>query len=39
MDEEKRGEPAGSGEFILDLRLRRRDEERELVFEPSAWSR
>jgi len=37
MDEEKRDEPPGSGEFILNIALRPRSHDRELVFEPSAW--
>lgn len=37
MDEEKRDEPPGSGEFILYIQLRPKSEEPELVFERSAW--
>jgi len=37
MDEERRDEPPGSGEFILNLYLRPRSHEKDLVFEPSAW--
>jgi len=37
MDEEKRDEPPGSGEFILYLDLRPRDHDPDLVFERSAW--
>jgi hypothetical protein len=37
MDEEVRGEPPGSGEFILSLAIRTKDHDRDLVFEPSAW--
>ena len=37
MDEEKRDEPPGSGEFILNLFLRPKSSEPELVFDPSAW--
>jgi hypothetical protein len=37
MDEEKRDEPPGSGEFILNIALRPKGHDRELVFEPSAW--
>jgi hypothetical protein len=37
MDEEKRDEAAGSGEFVLYIQLRPKNEERELVFERSAW--
>jgi len=39
MDEEKRGEPAGSGEFIVDIHLRPKDFDPKLVFEPSAWQK
>ena len=38
MDEEKRGEAPGSGEFILYLNLRPKDHDRDLVFERSAWA-
>ena len=37
MDDEKRDEPPGSGEFILYLDLRPREDEKDVVFEPSAW--
>ncbi len=37
MDEEKRDEPPGSGEFILYLDLRPKSDDPELVYEPSAW--
>src|SRR2546430_13012659 len=37
MDEEKRGEPPGSGEYILYIDLRPKSAERELVYERSAW--
>ena len=37
MDEEKRDEPPGSGEFILYLDLRPKSDEPELVYERSAW--
>ena len=37
MDDEKPGEPPGSGEFILYIQLRPNSEEPELVFERSAW--
>jgi hypothetical protein len=37
MDEEKRDEPPGSGEFILNIALRTKDSDRDLVFERSAW--
>jgi hypothetical protein len=37
MDEEKRGEPPGSGEYILYLDLRAKSAEPELVYERSAW--
>lgn len=39
MDEEKRDEPAGSGEYIVNLVLRPKEEsDRNLVFERSAWT-
>jgi hypothetical protein len=38
MDEEKRDEPPGSGQFILYLDLRPRSSDPRLVFEPSAWT-
>jgi hypothetical protein len=38
MDEEKPGELAGSGEFIINIALRPKDHDRDLVFEPSAWT-
>jgi len=37
MDERKSDEPAGSGEFILYLDLRPKNQEPELVYERSAW--
>jgi hypothetical protein len=37
MDEEKRGEPPGSGEYILYVDLRPKSAEPELVYERSAW--
>jgi hypothetical protein len=37
IDEEKRDEPRGSGEFILYLDLRPREDEKDVVFELSAW--
>ena len=37
VDEEQRGEPPGSREFILHLDLRPKSDEPELVYEPSAW--
>ncbi len=37
MDEEKRGEPPGSGEYILYIHLRPKSGEPELVYERSAW--
>lgn len=38
MDEEKRGEAPGSGEFIVSIYLRPKSHDRELVFERSAWT-
>src|SRR5262249_15051969 len=38
MDEENRGAPPGSGEFILYIHLRPKSGEPELVFERSAWA-
>lgn len=38
MDEEKREEAPGSGEFILYLVLQPRSDNKDLVYEPSAWS-
>jgi hypothetical protein len=38
MDEEKRGEPPGSGEYILYIHLRPKSGEPKLVFERSAWA-
>jgi hypothetical protein len=38
MDEAKRDEPPDSGEYIVDIHLERKGENRDLVFEPSAWS-
>jgi len=38
MDEQKRDEPPGAGEFIVDLHLRPKDYDKDLVFEPSAWN-
>jgi hypothetical protein len=38
MDEEKRDEPKGSGEFILYIDLRPKNHEPELVWERSAWT-
>jgi hypothetical protein len=37
MDEQKRDEPPGSGEFILYLDLRPKRDEPDLVYERSAW--
>jgi len=37
MDEEKRGEPPGSGEYILYIDLRPKSAEPGLVYERSAW--
>jgi hypothetical protein len=37
MDEEKRGEPPGSGEYILYIELEPKSEKPELVYERSAW--
>jgi len=37
MDEEKRGEPPGSGEYILYIDLRPKSDEPKLVYERSAW--
>jgi hypothetical protein len=38
MDEEKRDEPPGSGEFILNLAIRPKSDHADLVFERSAWT-
>lgn len=38
MDEEKRDEPPGSGEFILYLHLMPLSEKPDITFEPSAWT-
>jgi hypothetical protein len=38
MDDEKRDEPPGSGEFILYLDLRPKSDDPELVSESSAWN-
>ena len=37
MDEEKRGEAPGTGEFILYIHLRPKAQDDKLVFERSAW--
>jgi len=37
MDEQKRDEPPGTGEFILYLDLRPKGDDKDLVFERSAW--
>lgn len=37
MDEAKRDEPKGSGEYILYIHMHPKSEEKDLVFEPSAW--
>ena len=37
MDEEKAGEPRGSGEFVVYIHLTPKSREHELVFERSAW--
>ena len=37
MDEQKRDEPPGSGEYILYIDLRPKGDEPELVYELSAW--
>lgn len=39
MDEWKSDEPPGSGEFILYLDLRPKGDDKDLVFEPSAWQK
>jgi len=39
MDEEKRGEPPGSGEYILYIHLRPKGGDPDLVFERSAWAK
>jgi hypothetical protein len=39
MDEQKRDEPAGSGEYILYLDLRPKSDYDDLVFERSAWTK
>jgi hypothetical protein len=38
MDEEKRDEPPGAGEYIVDIHLEPKGRNRDLVFEPSAWN-
>jgi hypothetical protein len=38
MDEEQRDEPPGAGQFILYLVLESRSDNKDLVYEPSAWS-
>lgn len=38
MDEEKRGEAPGSGEYILYIQLRAKGGDPKLIFESSAWS-
>ena len=38
MDEEKRDEPPNAGEYIIAISLWPKDFDRELVFEPSAWT-
>jgi hypothetical protein len=37
MDEERRDEPPGSGEFILYFHMIPKSDEHDLIFEPSAW--
>jgi len=39
MDEEKRDEPPGSGEYILYIDLRPKSDHDDLVFERSAWTK
>jgi hypothetical protein len=39
MDEEKRDEPPGSGEYILYIDLRPKRDHDDLVFERSAWTK
>ncbi|HLJ44434.1 MAG TPA: hypothetical protein VKU01_00415 [Bryobacteraceae bacterium] len=38
MDDEKPDEPPDSGEFIVDIHLEPKGRNRDLVFEPSAWT-
>jgi hypothetical protein len=37
MDEQKRDEPEGAGEYIVSLAIRPKGDDAELVFERSAW--
>lgn len=39
MDEEKRDEPPGSGQYILYIDLRPKSDHDDLVFERSAWTK
>lgn len=38
MDEEKRDEPPGTGEYILTMNLRPKNHEPDLVYERAAWN-
>lgn len=38
MDDEQPGEPPDSGEYVIDIHLETKAANRDLVFEPSAWS-